>query len=55
MKSIPTEERTLEQELIILVTKRWPKISYKDCMAFVQEITLELPHLREVQVKEDSK
>ena len=47
------KKTTVREELIKLVTKRFPKITYNDCVAWVQEIELELARLTELQVAED--
>jgi hypothetical protein len=46
-------ETTVKEELTKLVVKRFPKISYNDCVAFVQEFELELKRLREHQIAEE--
>lgn len=47
------EGSTVRQELTKLALKRWPNIKYVELTAFVNEFELELPRLRELQVKED--
>ncbi len=47
------EQKSLRDELVKLITGRFPKITYKDCMAFVQELELELSRLHELQASED--